>query len=81
MRFIDGCLHWDPDMRMTPAQALAHNLFITGSPATKSPKRSLSAKTQENERSSAQKETDEVEERIKQMFEEGGRSLSAQSIN
>ena len=32
MKFIDACLHWDPDMRITPEEALRHDWILEGLP-------------------------------------------------
>jgi dual specificity tyrosine-phosphorylation-regulated kinase 2/3/4 len=32
MKFVDACLHWDPDMRMTPDEALRHDWILEGIP-------------------------------------------------
>jgi serine/threonine protein kinase len=32
MKFIDGCLHWDPDLRLTPEEALRHEWILEGIP-------------------------------------------------
>mmetsp|Transcript_19509 Transcript_19509/g.21817 ORF Transcript_19509/g.21817 Transcript_19509/m.21817 type:complete len:99 (-) Transcript_19509:19-315(-) len=32
MKFIDACLHWDPDLRITPEEALRHDWVLEGLP-------------------------------------------------
>lgn len=32
MKFIDSCLHWDPDLRLTPEEALKHDWILEGLP-------------------------------------------------
>ena len=33
IRFIDACLHWDPELRLTPDEALCHEWIVEGLPA------------------------------------------------
>jgi dual specificity tyrosine-phosphorylation-regulated kinase 2/3/4 len=54
VKFIDGCLHWDPEMRMTPDEALLHR-WVTND---------------EKEVIKEIQEDNSVEEKIKKMFEE-----------
>jgi serine/threonine protein kinase len=30
IRFIDNCLHWDPNLRLTPEEALCHDWILEG---------------------------------------------------
>jgi len=30
IRFIDACLHWDPELRLTPEEALCHEWILDG---------------------------------------------------
>lgn len=32
LKFIDGCLHWDPDLRLSPEEALRHEWILEGIP-------------------------------------------------
>lgn len=32
MKFLDACLHWDPDLRMTPEEGLRHDWILEGVP-------------------------------------------------
>jgi len=32
LKFIDACLHWDPDIRITPDEALRHDWILEGIP-------------------------------------------------
>lgn len=32
VKFIDACFHWDPDLRLTPEEALSHEWILKGLP-------------------------------------------------
>ena len=32
LKFLDQCLHWDPELRMTPDEALMHEWIVMGLP-------------------------------------------------
>ena len=33
LKFVDSCLHWDPELRMTPEEALRHEWVLEGIPS------------------------------------------------